>query len=169
MTKSDIQLKKPDEEVNINDLLNEINEDEGERKSTKTHAPDLSKMYTKDKGLKKEEKKKSMIAGWSIERSQHRKSIKPIDFGIEPIKAEIIKDKEGFVLQNYLEKLKFRQKCDSVTMAQMYERYQEPVEDPLQIWEEKGVIKVLLEGIQPDGRLVCEVRTNHDPRQLEKF
>lgn len=84
--------------MSLKDLINEIKEDEGEKKSTKTTVPDLNQMYNKEKTLKKEEKKKSMIAGWSIEKSQHRKSIKPIDSAVEPIKDEIIKDLEGFIL-----------------------------------------------------------------------
>ena len=32
-------------------------------------------------------------------------------------------------------------------MEAMLKRYEEPVEDPLQVWSEKGEVKVLLNGI----------------------
>jgi len=43
------------------------------------------------------------------------------------------------------------------------------VQDPLQIWNDGGQIKALLNGIQPDGRLVCEVRSQVEPSQPDFF
>lgn len=47
----------------------------------------------------------------------------------------------------------------------MEARYNHPAQEPMQIWRDAitGQMQALLKGLEADGRLVCEVRSNVKP------
>jgi hypothetical protein len=60
------------------------------------------------------------LSGWSIDKSQQKKELKPASTSIQPIRSELANDRDGSVLMEYLEKLKQRNSAEPMMMAQMY-------------------------------------------------